>query len=297
MQLKNFLEFEKDNINAEGRNGFRRDGFFQYFSINTRRHLTNSNEVHEGKFIRRDNKVNRFIISSLTSIRRQDQLQAGLERTHRLFSKNFHDEDGDDISPDAKNKRYESFVNTGLLSGRLLNEVESTYEANKVNSGNTSGNNRSASIQEVRENNVNIGDLVQSGGYFWVQAKGKAGQDLNDKSQPFSQPAVGTLMAYGRKYEYNIDGNEVVRQIRYMTEPRAVFLPGITYSALLNRFKPNFVAKDATGYPNHRCRLVHLNYKYGQYQEKQTVKGKPKEEAEHNLLLCYIDWKVGKGPE
>ena len=53
--------------------------------------------------------------------------------------------------------------------------------------------------------------------------------------------------------------------------------------------------------------ILITNIPQGAYKEKQIIsslyiqrKGtsapESKEEAEHNLLLCYIDWKVGKGP-
>ena len=72
-----------------------------------------------------------------------------------------------------------------------------------VRRGNTSGNHRSATKNEVVDvNNQLRSTLVENGGYFWLQHKGVA--EMNkDNTQPMVFPASGTVMGRGALYKVN----------------------------------------------------------------------------------------------
>ena len=159
-----------------------------------------------------------------------------------MFSSDVLNE-GATIDPQAKFGRKECFIKSIIVKeGVLLDLVKSTYDGHKSNRGNTSGNHRSATNEEVISVNDQIVRLVptrrpEPGMYFWVQHMGKAGMDKDDNTRPMVYPAEGTIMGYGDRYPLDIDGRAVKAQIWYLTHPPAPLLTDIVYESLRGRMK------------------------------------------------------------
>ena len=134
-------------------------------------------------------------------------------------------------------------------------------DQHKPNSGNTSENHRSATKNEVANVNVLLTNVVKKGGYFWVQHIGVAGKDKDDTSRPMVFPASGTVMGRCALYKVKENDREVVKKIKikYLTDPPAPFVSGISYDSARGRFGKKKAGKqDATAeyYPNHKLLRV-----------------------------------------
>ena len=141
-----------------------KDGHLDIVASTTRQNIrlrTDENESQEDQKIHRYNKVNRAIVSSLSVTRTSEQVDCRLEAANAIFSSDLLNE-GATIDPQAKFVRHDSLINSGLLKDGepLLDLVKSTYDGHKSNRGNTSGNHRSATNEEVISVNDQIICLV-----------------------------------------------------------------------------------------------------------------------------------------
>lgn len=100
-------------------------------------------------------------------------------------------------------------------------------------------------------------------------------------------------MGRGAVYKVKENDREVVKKIKYLTDPPAPFVSGISFDSARGRFgKKKGGKQDATAeyYPNHKLLRVKGAKLGGAQFEEKAKAGTPPELTfcEHNLMLCYV---------